>query len=151
MGRANITRLWSGQKGWSYPSLCIVDIPPLDFDLWYKRVVSSRKNEGATRIVCTRLTEIVRSMEHFQRNIEDALLATKTTKVNKTALHNRLLPLLRFVIEQWTLLFMEFHRWAKIRNLDNDGRIAISKIAELESLILSEMDESKWMMPYGEY
>ena len=69
MESPGVTRLWSGEKDWSRPSLCIVDNPTFDFERWYGKV---GKTESERNVAITKtLGHIKKSMEHFNRNIRD--------------------------------------------------------------------------------
>ena len=143
----NTNRLWSGQKGWDYPSLCTVSIPLFDFDLWYQRL--PQPPNGRNEVVLQILKDIVHGMRHFERNIADAFRAAAVTKSrsSQVALHDRLLPLLRFVIEQHIRLFMNFRDWVNSQNLGKPETGPLSDMASVSTSILKKV--STWEMSHG--
>ncbi|KAF2232354.1 hypothetical protein EV356DRAFT_517472 [Viridothelium virens] len=132
-----VSRIWSGRKGWSYPILHIIDFPQHDLDHWYE-VVLSPSQKGCSRAtkIAQILQNILSSMAHFLKNLDDANEARKIKTCDRKALEDRLLPLLSRIIGQYTRLFREFCQWIDSRSLNNNSHtIATSEFFSLSKKI----------------
>ena len=105
------------QQGWSYPSLCIIDFPQIDFEDWLREIACQEDEQVGVSYL---LKDITGCIEYFSCNIDDADEARKRTVHNKQALDGRLIPLLCYVVDQHTRLFSRFCDWIMRRCFSRD-------------------------------
>ena len=148
-----VSRLWVERKGWSYPSVYIVDFPASDssvFDEWYRillqKITVPQRSSFGTKKVASILCDIKDCMEHFERNIHDANRAVKIMIRRSEAIECRLKPLLYCTIRQHIRLFSRFREWATVQDPNIfEWKVYISRVTELEEAISAEL--SKWRVP----